>query len=197
MTQAKHFPAPVTTMFARRVKPGYESQYETWLKGITQAASAYPGSQGTTILRPSDTRNEYIAISHFDSAEHLEGWLVSPERKEWLERLNAISLDHEEVTSLTGMERWFTLPNRAVTQPPARYKSAFLVFLGLYPLVLLLGYALDPFMEPWPRPLRLLVSLLISVPIMVWVIMPWLTRLGFGWLYPRHRAALTKPVPKA
>ena len=93
----KHFPSPVTTMFARRVRTGFEAQYEAWLAGIAKAGSQFPGNQGTTILRPGEGRQEYIAIAQFDSAENLERWLCSPERRSWLEKLESITLDHEEV----------------------------------------------------------------------------------------------------
>jgi antibiotic biosynthesis monooxygenase (ABM) superfamily enzyme len=182
----KQFPCPVTTVFSRRVRPGSESQYEEWLKGITQSSAGYEGSQGTTILRPGADRSEYIAIAQFDSAQNLERWMVSPERGDWLEKLESITLDSEEVSSLTGMERWFTLPDRSVSQAPPKYKSAALVVLGLYPLVLLLAPLLRSFFGSWPGFLQVLISLLISVSLMVWIVLPRLTRLFFGWLYPEH-----------
>jgi antibiotic biosynthesis monooxygenase (ABM) superfamily enzyme len=112
--------------------------------------------------------------------------LVSEERADWLAKLESITLESEEMSSLTGMERWFTLPDRSVTQAPPKYKSAVLVFLGLYPLVLVLNLLSGPLTGSWPAALRILVSLVVSVPLMVWVIMPQLTRLFFGWLYPEH-----------
>lgn len=179
-------------MFARSVRAGFESQYDEWLQGISQAASGFPGSQGTTILRPAEGRTEYIAISQFSSAENLERWLCSSERSAWLEKLESITLEHEEVTSLTGMERWFTVPNRAVTQTPPRYKTAILVLLGLYPLILLLDLGLGPFLVDLPKPLQVLVSLVVSIAIMVWIVLPQLTRLFFRWLYPGHEPRLTR-----
>ena len=196
MSKAKQFPCPVTTMFARRVRPGFESQYEEWMAGITRTATGFSGNQGSTILRPGAGRTEYIAIVQFDGAQNLERWLVSEERADWLTKLESITLDSEEVSSLTGMERWFTLPDRSVTQAPSKHKSAILVLLGLYPLVLLLNALLHPLIGSWPAALRVLVSLVISVPLMVWVVMPQLTRLFFGWLYPEHRPSrLTSDEP--
>jgi len=72
--------SPVATVFARVVRPGFERRYEEWLAGIAQATSRFPGSQGTTILRPNEDRNEYLAIAQFDSAEHLAAGLDSAER---------------------------------------------------------------------------------------------------------------------
>ena len=91
------------------------------------------------------------------------------------------------------MECWFTLPNRAVTQPPPRYKTAILVLVGLYPVVLLLNLVLRPVLAGLSNPLQVLVSLIISIPIMVWIVLPQLTRLFFRWLYPRHKPRLTRP----
>lgn len=184
-------------MFARRVRAGFEAQYEEWLKGISRAASVFPGNQGTTILRPSESRSEYIVITQFDSAEHLEGWLCSPERRDWLAKLESITLEHEEVKSLTGMERWFTLPNRAMTQPPPRWKSAVLVLVGLYPTVMVLRMLLRPVLVGLPDALQVLLSLMISIVLMVWIVMPQLTRLFFRWLYPGHQRGLTKPASEA
>lgn len=182
----KQFPCPVTTIFSRRVKPGFEQQYEEWLRGINAVSAQFPGAQGTTVVRPGHDQGEFVAIVQFDSIENLDRWIESPERAAWLEKLGAITLDSEEVASMTGMERWFTLPNRSVTQAPPRYKSALLLLLGLYPSALVVGWMLQPLLAPLPRSLQLLVSQMVLIPIMVWLIMPQLTRLFFAWLYPEH-----------
>jgi hypothetical protein len=83
------------------------------------------------------------------------------------------------------MERWFTLPGRGATRLPPRYKTATLVLLGLYPLVLLLNLVLNPVLSGLPGPLKVLASLVASVAIMVWIVLPWLTRLFSKWLHPR------------
>ncbi len=145
-------PSPVTTIFAREVRASFEAQYEEWLAGISRTSSRFAGNQGTTILRPAEGRDEYIAITQFDSAENLELWLRSAERESWLAKLGAIDVCREEVLSLAGMERWFTLPGRGGTRLPPRYKTATLVLLGLYPLVLLLNLVLSPRRPAQPAP---------------------------------------------
>ena len=184
----KHFPCPVTTIFSRRVRPGHEEQYEEWLQGINRDAASFPGFQGVTILRPGPFRPEYLAIVQFDSAKNLERWMISDEREDWLAQLEGITLDSEEIAQMTGLERWFTLPDRSVSQAPPRYKTALLVLVGLYPLALVLNALLRPLIGDWPPSMRLLVSLSISVPAMVWIVMPQLTRLFFSWLYPEPKA---------
>lgn len=174
---------PVTAVFERRVRAGSEARYEDWLTGIAQAAARSPGSQGTTILRPTGGNAEYVAIAQFESPETLEAWLESADRKSWMSRLRAVDTCHEDVSTLAGMERWFTLSHGARAHPP-RYKTAALVLLGLYPLVLVLDVVLGPLLADLPRPVGLLVSLLVSVSIMVGSVLPWLTRVFGGWLHP-------------
>lgn len=101
---SKQFPCPVTTIFSRRVKPGFENQYEDWLKGIAQASSKFKGNQGTTIIPPSTSNDEYIAIVQFDPAKNLERWMNSVERLNWLKKLDQITLESQEVSTLTVME---------------------------------------------------------------------------------------------
>ncbi len=176
---------PATTVFARVVRQGSEAQYEEWLEGISETAAAFPGNQGMTILRPSGGREEYIAITHFDSKENADLWMYSKERCGWIDRLGEISIEREEVTSLTGMERWFTMPGRPITKPPPQYKTAIMIVVGLYPLALGLDVVLSPMLVDLPGALKLLISLAISSSIMVWFLMPALTRLFYRWLYPR------------
>ena len=104
--------------------------------------------------------------------------------------LTDIDLCHEDVSTLAGMERWFTRsPSRLA--PPPRYKTAALILLGLYPLLLFLDLVLGPRLSELPRPLGLLASLSVSVPLMVWIVLPWLTGVFRGWLHPRA----TREVP--
>ena len=175
--------APVTAVFKRRVRAGSEARYEDWLTGIAQAAARFVGSQGTTILRPTEGGSEYVAITQFETAESLDVWLGSADRKSWMSELQTIDVCHEDISTLAGMERWFTLSQSERLLPP-RYKTAALVLLGLYPLVLLLDVVLSPLLSGLPRPVGLLASLLVSVSIMVWSVLPWLTRIFRGWLHP-------------
>ena len=186
---SKQFPCPVTTIFARRVRPGSEERYETWLHGINQAAASFPGHQGVTVLRPEAGRAEYVVVAQFDSTDNLDRWLDSDERRRWLDEVEPLTLDAQEVATMTGMERWFTLPDRSVAHAPPRWKTALLLFAGLYPTALILGMCLQPLIASWPSPLKVFASLAVSIPVMVWGVMPMLTRLFFGWLYPEPGAA--------
>lgn len=186
---------PVTTVFARRVRPGHEGEYEAWVDGIARTSSGFPGYAGTTVLRPGEGREEYVHITQFGSEAQMRRWLDSPERAEWLEKLASIGVCRESVMSLGGMERWFTLPGTTDDAMPPRYKTAVLVFLGLYPTVFLLDALLGPALRDLPAWLRILTSLAVSVPVMVWGVMPGLTHAFRGWLHPQPGPSRTN-VPE-
>lgn len=187
--EGRHFPCLVTTMFARRVRRGMEGAYEEWMRGITAEASAFAGYLGTTLLRPrGEEQPQYIVIINFQSGAELQQWMRSDERAQWLKRAEPLTLDDEEAQTIVGLERWFTLPSRPMTQPPPRYKMAVLTAVGLFPLLVLLQLVLTPLVQPLPHWLRLLVSVVVAVPLMTYAVMPVVTRLFFRWLYPRSPA---------
>ncbi len=180
-----HFPCQVTTMVTRRVVPGREDEYAEGLREVARVARGFQGHQGVTVLGPhGDAPSEFTAIFTFDSAVNLERWMTSDERRRWLDHARELTVDDEDVESLTGLEPWFTLPNRVVNRPPPRWKMAMLTALGVYPLLLILSALLNPIVGDWPLALRLGASLVIGIPLMTWFIMPGLSRLFFAWLYP-------------
>lgn len=68
--------------------------------------------------------------------------------------------------------------NQAPTRAPSRLRFAFLVFLGVYPLVTLLQATILPLTDGWPMPLRNLVFVPVMVMCMVWGLIPFIqTRL--------------------
>jgi antibiotic biosynthesis monooxygenase (ABM) superfamily enzyme len=175
----------VTVVTSRRVKPGCEAAFEQWLAGIGEAASRHPGLLGRRITRPQEhDRPEYVVVFKFDSYVNLRGWTECAERAEWLEKVRPLVLDEYKETVLTGLERWFTLPSQPGLAPPPRYKMAAVTTLVVYPLSLGLSALLLPWLAPLPRPLASLAVTVTMVGLMTWVIMPRVTRLFAGWLYP-------------
>ena len=183
-TGSLHFPCIVTTMIVRRVRPGKEQAYERWMGAISALAAKFEGYLGTTVLRPAEDRPSYIVILNFTDTAKLEVWMSSTERRAWLKEAEGLTLDDGEIQTLTGLERWFTVPNRAWAQPPPRYKMALLTALGLFPLLLVFQAAFGPLLVGLPHWGRLLFSVGLGVPLMTYAVMPGLTRLLFRWLYP-------------
>jgi uncharacterized protein len=176
---------PVTTTVTRRVKPGHEAAYEQFLEGIIAAASRFPGHLGVEVFRPESTgRGDYRTIYRFDNGEHLRRWLDSNEHAEWLARAEPHVIGPIRTSFVTGLESWFTLPGSSGTPPPPPYKMALLTWITIFPLITGVIVALGPLIKDLPLVPRLGVTTAVTVPLMTWVVMPRVTRLLRGWLYP-------------
>jgi antibiotic biosynthesis monooxygenase (ABM) superfamily enzyme len=182
----------VTTTVTRRVKPGHEAAYEEFLEGIIAAASRFPGHIGVEVFRPDAPGGEYRTVYRFDTAEHLRAWLGSAERAAWLERAERDAAGPMQSRYLTGLESWFTLPSRPGALPPPPWKMALLTWVTIFPLITGVVLALDPLLEGFALVSRLAITTAVTVPLMTWVVMPQITRLLRGWLYPDHRRTSPK-----
>jgi hypothetical protein len=178
----------ITTTVARRVRPGHEAAYEEFLEGIIAAASRYPGHLGVEVFKPQDaTAGDYRTVYRFDTPEHLHAWLDSEEHAAWLERAEPHVIGPMRTRFVTGLESWFTLPGRPGTPPPPPYKMALLTWVTIFPLITAIVLATGPLLNDLPVVARLGITTAVAVPLMTWVVMPRVTRLLRGWLYPNHR----------
>src|SRR5687767_558456 len=88
---------PVTVVVRHRIRPGREAEFEEWLRGISRAALQFEGCLGFNVVRPSDPRRpEYVVFFRFDTFDHLEKWEESETRRQWLERVEPLTLDAPE-----------------------------------------------------------------------------------------------------
>jgi uncharacterized protein len=176
---------PVTTTVTRRVKPGHEVFYEQFLEGIIAAATRFPGHLSVEVFRPaSASEGEYRIVYRFDTGEHLRAWLDSDEHAAWLEQAEPHVIGPMRTQFLTGLESWFTLPGRLGSPPPPPYKMALVTWVTIFPLITLVVLVLDPLLVRLDLVPRLAVTTAVTVPIMTWLVMPRVTRLLRGWLYP-------------
>ena len=60
-----------------------------------------------------------------------------------------------------------------------------ITILALYPPLLGLNTLLSFLFPDWPKGILLMLSVLILVPTMTYLIMPWTTKLFRSWLYPK------------
>ncbi len=175
---------PVTVLVSRRVKPGREAEFETWLEEVRKAAVAFPGHQGVTVSRPLDpARPDYLVVFRFDSARHLAAWRQSAVRKRLIEQSADMAQEPPEERALSGLETWFAVPGGQVVRPPARWKMWIMSSAAIYPLITAITFAAAPVMGRLALPLRFLVTIPVMGALMTWLVMPVLTRLFTRWLY--------------
>jgi antibiotic biosynthesis monooxygenase (ABM) superfamily enzyme len=177
---------PLTTVIARRVRPGKEADFEDWLEGIIAVSTRFDGHQGVTVLRPAPGSREYVLVVRWRDFEASRRWVESDERAAWLAKLEPLAEGEARVEEKCGLETWFTLRPEAPggPPPPSRSKMAIMTLVAIYPLITILGYVLVPQLEDFPTALRTLVVCAILVPLMTWVVMPRMTRIFWGWLFP-------------
>ena len=132
-------PSPVSVVISTRLKSGQEAAYRAWEQRMTALQSRAPGFEGYRLEAPiPGVQEDFLAILRFDTQEHLESWLGSPQRAAMLEEERAFIDEFHTRTVRTGFEQWFSAPKGG--KPPAPWKQNMLVLLMLYPVVFLFGH---------------------------------------------------------
>jgi len=174
----------ITVVVTRDVRPGRERDYAEWVHRVVSATARY-GATGHTILTPdAGAPTRRVLIVQFADEEGLRGWDHSEERHRLVREAGEFSSVH--IQRATGLETWFTLPGERAIVPPPRWKQLLVTLIGAYPLVVLLSAFVLPRLEAWPLLVRSAVLPVVLLSLMTYVVMPRLTRLLRGWLYPRR-----------
>lgn len=178
---------PITLVISEVVRADRILEYETWVKGINNAAQQFDGYVGVEVIRPRDHRYaEYVVIVKFDDYAHWRAWQTSSVYRDWLDKARHLIVSRTHQHQPAGLELWFTLPpNRSQqTSQPAYYKKVVLGVLAVYPLILLANVLLNPLLQGLPALLGLLISVTFVSALLTYPVMPWLTHLLGFWLYP-------------
>jgi len=180
---------PVTAAIVRTVRPGRANEFEVWVDQMRPVVMGFPGYLGTDVIRPRGPANsEYVIVVRFDGYEHLKAFMDSQERAELIKRSELLTVGEPAVQEAHGFTSFFSLPGQpAGPLTPAKYKMAILTLLTLYIPLLGISTLVAMIFRGLPRPLLVLITLVIMVPIMTWYLMPWVTRLFRGWLFPRPK----------
>jgi len=175
----------VTSVVTNRVPDDQVEAFLAWHRSMTEAEGRFPGFRGTELFRPIEgVQDEWTTVYRFDTAEHLDAWLNSDDRR----RLLAGSPfgDYRLHTIDQSFGNWFAFAGDA-GKPPSDFKTAIAVWFALYPTVVLLTMLTAPLNLPfW---LAMLVGNLLSSLVMSYLSMPFYgTRLLRWWLNPSPSA---------
>jgi len=175
----------VTVVISRRVKPECKAEFELFLLGITTACEKFYGHLGSNIFPPVNSDDpEYRIIFKFDRLSNLRSWETSPERKYWFDIAEPLTVSPPQIQMLTGLEAWFTLSDNLSTPPPPRYKMTVVTWLAVFPLITFISLILQQLILTLPLVFRVAIITAIAVPTMTYLLMPQMTKLFSGWLYP-------------
>lgn len=175
--------AKASAAIVQHVPPAAVEGFKKWQAGVTSAAAAFPGYEGTDLYPPSGNQSEqWVTVIHFQNDASLRQWINSPIRAEWVARLRSTVGDFELKTLTGGFSAWFAGVRTASKQPPPGWKMALTVLFGLYPTVMLLHIFVEPHISGRGFAASMLVGNAISVCILQWLVMPALTKVLAPWL---------------
>lgn len=169
----------VTQVILSQVRPGMEEAYREWAARIQSAQSQYPGYRGMYLQPPSNTGGYWTTLLRFDTAEHLEGWLAAPERAKLLQESKTFIEKEELMRLATSFPGWVPI-NPLTGKGPPDWKTALLVLLGLYPIVVLELRFLNPLLRGFNSSLATFIGNTLSVAGTTFITMPVFIR-AFGW----------------
>ena len=133
----------VTEVIFSKIKPGMESTYREWAVRIQSAQAKYAGYRGMYLQPPAEKDGLWTTIIRFDTSEHLEAWMQAPERAVLLDESKAF-IEREHLMRLaTSFPGWVPI-NPMTGKGPPNWKTALLVILGLFPMIMLEMRFLSP-----------------------------------------------------
>ena len=179
----------VTEVIFSRIKRGMEDAYREWATRIEAAQARYPGYRGMFLQPPDENGGMWTTIIRFKTAPQLEAWMNAPERKSLLQESKAF-IEHEQLTRLaTAFPGW--VPVDPITgKGPPDWKTALLVLLGLFPIVVIELRFLNPLLRGLNSSLATFIGNAISVAATSFITMPLFVRVFGWWLF------LDKKSPK-
>jgi antibiotic biosynthesis monooxygenase (ABM) superfamily enzyme len=187
----------VTVVVTRRVKSGYELQYENWLKRLLEEAKSMKGYIGAVVQKPAPGTAEYTSVFRFDNVENLRKFEESEIRTRYLREV----VDYVEADAIwkkfSGLEFWFSPPSGTLVPQPSRFRMALVMIVVVYGLVISIGQLVAMLVgDVIPSYVRLFITISIEIFLMTFILMPRLTRLLAKWIYLRRSPISTKNIMK-
>jgi antibiotic biosynthesis monooxygenase (ABM) superfamily enzyme len=175
-------PGPnVTEVILSKIEPGMDDTYREWAVRIQAAQAKYAGYRGMYLQPPAEKDGFWTTIIRYDTPEHLEAWMEAPERAKLLNESKAF-IEHEQLMRLaTSFPGWVPI-NPLTGKGPPNWRTALLVILGLFPIVMLEMRFLSPILASLGlrASLATFIANFISVFGTTFVTMPLFIR-WFGW----------------
>jgi uncharacterized protein len=175
-------PGPnVTEVILSKIKPGMDDAYREWAVRIQAAQAKFPGYRGMYLQPPAEKNGLWTTIIRYETSDHLEAWMAAPARAKLLKE-SEVFIEHEHLMRLaTSFPGWVPIDPMTGKGPP-NWKTALLVLLGLFPIVMLEMRFLSPILTAFGLHASLATFLgnFISVFGTTFVTMPLFIR-WFGW----------------
>lgn len=176
----------VTMVMVTDIKPAKEAAYRAWADRIQKLQATFPGYVGSFVQPPQHSETGWTTVLRFDSAANLERWVKSDARAAMVKESEPLVQGFHAQRVDTSFPGW--VPNDPVTgKPPNRWKTACLILLTLFPVVMLELRFLNPHLRELNPAVGTFIGNVISVGLTTWPLIP-LAIYGFhAWLFPENR----------
>jgi antibiotic biosynthesis monooxygenase (ABM) superfamily enzyme len=165
----------VTVVVTWHVRPGHEEEFDAWFRGVSAAALRFTGHLGLNVVHHDTGGSEYVIVFRFDTDEHLNTWMNSDVRREFLTKAEQFREEQPLYQVERGLEYWFEMDGG---QAPARWKMAIIAVLGVWPVSMLISSSLAPLIGSLPPVLQALLVSVGIVCLLTWIVMPVLVKLS-------------------
>ncbi len=182
----------VATAIVTTVKPGMEKDYYLWESKIQKAQAKHPGYRGVYWQPPPPgLPYQWNTLLRFDTPENLQAWFDSDERRQLILEKEGL-VDHTKFSILqSAYPGWVPIDEKTGNSPP-KWKTALLVLLGLFPIVLLEQKFFSPYTKGLNHGLAVFTNLVGSVIFTTFVSMPAFIKFFRWWLLPQDDTSGTK-----
>ncbi len=187
--------ASTSEIIITQIKPGQETAYHAFADKIQAVQQTFPGYLGSFVQPPHQNEKGWTTVLRFDTPEHMEGWLSSPERAALLTESEPLILGFQAQRVDTSFPGWMPV-NPVTGKSPNRWKTASLVLLTLFPVVMLEIKFLNPHTRALPPSLGTFIGNAISVALTTYPLMPWAINIFSPWIFEdESKPMLVKLTP--
>ena len=180
----------VTVVVTRVIRPGKHREFAEWADDVDRAAAEFEGHLGGARLHDAQGLNHLVY--RFDTAEHLEAWQRSEQRKRLLARGDAIS--DEKRIEADSRAPWITVPGGS-TVP--KWKQFLITWVAAYPTLLLISLVVRAVAPGIGQPVTLAISSATLTALLTWLLLPRLNGLARLWLHRGSEPERSERSPAA
>ena len=163
-------------------------EYQTIQERMNHAALAFSGYLGQDVAYEDSGNGSTLKVTthvRFEELEQCLRWLDSPQRRELLnEAEELIGYRYRFHLEAGSFDQWIQANGSSRTPI---WKVNLLVWLALYPSVMVLMWVSGSTLGSLPLPLNMLISNLITVLLTGYLLVPWLSRVYTNWLSTASR----------
>lgn len=172
-----------TCVITERVKPDHIEGFEKWTRRANANLATAAGFLGIDTIRLDDDGPRYVTMIHFDSQDELDAWQTSDRHQDLLAELEPM-IDNKTMQRAEGLEILYAVPPPNRARHPRYWRQVAIVTPVVFLLIVGVNWLLSP-IDDLPSLAFLAISVTIVSMLLTWPVMPTITKLAAGFLYPK------------